>query len=231
MEINNTIFYEGMLYAFKDQVNFGLILRRLIDEFEISEGIYFNINILDGKALNNKPSYRMNENNKHIDIYITNNLMWVFADDVFEYTHLLKKFELKLSNYISKIHVTNKYFVDSIFNSKFSNNLLEINIEGKDIFEFEAETFTGSFINKTFEYRDIINFSDIHIRYLKFQPQKLNAVLTLKYPNVVQFSNYIDYKMYQKLIKSFSAYIYITNRKLLYFNKGEEYEENNNCNC
>ncbi|MGD6844700.1 hypothetical protein ACQCVH_19580 [Bacillus infantis] len=230
METNDNFFYEAMLYAFKDQENFWILLRGLIDEIEISEGIYFNVNILDKKIHNSMYSFRVDQNNDHIQIYIINNLMWMFVEDVFEYAPLLKKVESKLSKYISKIHVTNKYFVDSIFNSNFSNNLLEINIEGEDISEFEAETFTGSFINKTFEYRNIINFSDIHIRYLKFQPLKLNAVLTLRFPNVIQFSDYIDFKMYQNLIKSFSIYIYKTNRKLLYFNKGEGYEEDNNSN-
>ncbi|MCY9136277.1 hypothetical protein MOE66_16680, partial [Bacillus atrophaeus] len=157
MNTNDSIFYEAMLYAFKDQDNFWKSFRRVIDEIEVSEGIYFNINILDKEIQNSLYSFRVDKNNGHIQIYITNNLMWMFVEDVFEYTNLLGKIESKLSKYMSKICVTNKYFVDSIFNSNFSNNLLEINIEGEDISEFEAETFTGSFINKTFEYRNIIN--------------------------------------------------------------------------
>ncbi|MGC2881524.1 hypothetical protein [Bacillus subtilis] len=231
MNTNHSVFYEAMLYAFEDQENFWKSFRRVIDEIEVSEGIYFNINILDKKIQSSLYSFRIYKDNGHIQVYITNNLMWMFVEDVFEYTNLLEKIESKLNEYMSKICVTNKYFVDSIFNSNFSNNLLEINIEGEDISEFEAETFTGSFINKTFEYRNIINLSDIHIRYLKFQPFKLNAVLTLRFPNIIQFSDYINFKMYQNLIKSFSTYIHKTNRKLLYFHKGEGYEENNNNNC
>ncbi|RUL47234.1 hypothetical protein [Lysinibacillus antri] len=230
MKKTDNFFYEAMLYAFKDQENFWIMLRRLIDEIEESEGIYFNVNILEKNLYNRVSSFHTYENNGNIQLCIINNLMWMFVEDVFEYTPLLEKIESKLSKYISKIPVTNKYFVDSIFNSNFSDNLLEINIEGEDISEFETETFTGSFINKTFEYRNIIKFNNIYIRYIKFQPLKLNVALTLRFPNVIQFSDYIDFKMYQNLIKSFSNYIYKTNKKLLYINKGEEYEENNNSN-
>ncbi|OCA86161.1 hypothetical protein [Bacillus sp. FJAT-27986] len=231
MNTNDSIFYEAMLYTFKDQEIFWMKLRRLIDEIEISEGIYFNVNILDNNDTHkNKYSFLMDNKNNHIQIYIINNLMWMFVEDVFEYIPSFQRIESTLSQYMSKIPITNKHFVESIFNSNFSDNLLEINIEGEDISEFEAETFTGSFINKTFEYRSIINSRDIQIRYLKFQPLKLNAVLTLRFPNIIQFSDYIDFKIYQNLIKSLSTYIYKTNRKLLYFNKGEGYEENNDSN-
>jgi len=93
METNDNVFYEAMLYAFKDQENFWIMLRRLIDEIEISEGIYFTVNILDKKIHNNMYSFRGDQNNDHIQIYIINNLMWMFVEDVFEYTPLLKKFE------------------------------------------------------------------------------------------------------------------------------------------
>jgi len=228
--MKNKISNEAVLYTFKKSKNFLNNLTNIVDSFKKDESITITIDILDYSKdkLSEIDKYiqeRFRENiykDAQVNIYLCNNLLWVFTEDVFEYFSILEKMELILGDYISRIDVTNKLFVDSIFNSNFSDNLLEINIDGDDLFEFEEETFTGSFINKTFVYKDIIAYKDIYIRYVKFQPLNLNVVLTLREPNIVQFSNYINKEMHLKLVRSFSLYIYKSNKKLLYFRKGEQ---------
>lgn len=228
--MKNKILNEAVLYTFNKSKGFFNALTNLIDSFKKNEEILINIDLLDYSkdkaSIVDEHYHNMLKNNicedNQVNIYLFYNLLWVCVEDVFEYSSLLEKVELTLGDYISRIDVTDKPFVDSIFKSNFSDNLLEINIDGDDLFEFEEETFTGSFINKTFVYKDIITFKDIYIRYVKFQPLNLNVVLTLREPNIVQFSNYIDKEIHLKLVKSFSLYIYKTNKKLLYFRTGEQ---------
>ncbi|WP_456270912.1 hypothetical protein [Bacillus sp. JZ142] len=219
---NDNFFYEAMLYVLNDQKKFCEIFNQVIEEIQIDEGIYFNLNISSEKDQSSNWSFSTKE---QVQIFVVNNLMWIFVENVFENLDFLEKIESKLSKYISKVSLTNKSFIQLIFNGGFSENLLEIKIEGRDISEFDEDIFIGSFINKTFEFMDIINFKDIHIKYFKIQPIKTNAVLTLRYPNVIQFSDYIDLTTYQKLIMNFSEFIYRTNSC-----EGETDEKNNNRN-
>jgi len=157
-----------------------------------------------------------------LQIYLSNNLIWFFADDIYEYSQIFKEIELEFKSYINKVDVTDKVFVQSIFDSGFSDNLLEVNIDGDDLLEFEEETLTGCFINKSFEYGKIIEYKDINIRYLKIQPYKINVVLTLRRPNIVEFSNHIDRDNHLKLIKDFSLYSYKANKNIIHYKREKE---------
>ncbi|MCY8076773.1 hypothetical protein [Bacillus haynesii] len=221
----NKLFNEGIIYAVNSPSKLLRELEYLINLLE-KQKIIATVNILDNQKNYFKSINKDIEND--IQIYFSNNLLWFFVNDIYECSQILKKIELELKKYISKIYVTDKFFIQSVFRNKFSDNLLEINVGGEDLLEFEEETLTGSFINKSFVYRDVMEFKDIHIRYVKLQPLNLNAVLSLRYPNIVEFSDYIDGKMHLKLIKDFSLHVYDSNKNIIHFKKEKKNEEYNN---
>ncbi|GEM_PF-4629284 len=209
---------EAIIYSTNDENLLFSKLTTLKNDFR-KQNINISINILDVNEISQGNNF-IKDKNINLELYLFKNIFWIFAEDFEEYSILLLKIELNMKNLISKINITNKTFIDSIFKNGLSDNLLEISIDGDDLIEFEEDTLVGSSINKTFEYKNIINFEDIQIKYLKLQPLKLNVVLTFRRPNIVNFSDYIIKNMLIDLIKSVSQFIYETNNKIIYI-KGE----------
>ncbi|MED2794123.1 hypothetical protein P4256_20765 [Bacillus wiedmannii] len=124
-----------------------------------------------------------------INLIIMDRLIWIFGEEVNKSGILSEWFEEFFGKSILPVEITSKKLVSYLFNENFSDNLLEIFIDGEDIYDFESDLLLGSRLNKTIEYNNIMRTNGVHFIYLKLQPKGCNHTLKLRYPNMIEFSN------------------------------------------
>lgn len=156
-----------------------------------------------------------------VSFYLFKKIMWIFVEDIQDNSTLLEKIEETMINSVENILVTNKSILNEIFKSRFSDNLIEVNIGGDDLYEFEESLLVGTYINKSDIYLKLFQDKNIFIHYLKIQPYNIDTVVTMRMPNKIEFEKVINRKDLSYLIISFNKIILTVFKKIIYMDKGE----------
>lgn len=194
-----------------------LFLTRILNERDIMFSfIYTAIELDIIKASNESLS------KPQVNFYLFEKILWVFVEDIQDNFNLFEEIEETMVDSIENILVTNKNILNEIFKSQFSDNLIEANIGGDDLYEFEESLLVGTHINKSDVYLKLFQYTDIFIYYLKIQPCNINTVITLRMSNKIEFEKVINREDLNYLIVSFNKIILTAIEKITYINKGEK---------
>lgn len=164
----------------------------------------------DYESLFNQGKYEYNFPGAKNKFYliITEQVLWMFLHKNENLLYLKTNIEKAFGNSISPINVTDKRFINFIFKENFSNNLMDVTIENLNFLDdLDSESYSGSFINNSDIYDDIMNLNHLEIIHVKFQPVNFNAMVTLRQPNIIQFNQYIRLEVLYELINSLSNQI------------------------
>ncbi|MEF7660154.1 hypothetical protein [Bacillus thuringiensis] len=120
-------------------------------------------------------------------VFYNEKLLWMCSRDL-KQTHLgdIGKFE----EYFKRFEITKKEFVNFLFEKEFSDNLMEMFIDGEYIYDyFEDQLIYGTQLNFSQEYEKIIRNDDIKIIDAKMQPLNISSSITLRNENIIEFNN------------------------------------------
>ncbi|AZS14326.1 hypothetical protein [Paenibacillus lutimineralis] len=136
------------------------------------------------------------------------NLFVIFA----KRSNLLREhiniFENKYKAILDPLKLTQKKFINYLFENDFSENLMEIEIEREDLYDFfDTDFFIGSCINYTSTYKKILNDEEINIKFLKMQPLNSKFTISLINSNLIHFSNDIEKSEAIKLMDQFQLQV------------------------
>ncbi len=227
MNIKEFPFNYGLIYKYLDYKSFYKSLFRLLEQETLKKyessvlvlllGVnthltkFYQTNFKrDYHPLLNQGKYEYNSPDATNKLYliITEQVLWVFLEKNDNFTLLKTNIEIIFENSIAPIEVTNKLFINFLFNENYSDNLLDVTIEGRDFLDnLESESYSGSFINDRYIYEEIMNLSNVEIIHAKFQPTNFNAMVTFRFPNIIEFNQHIKLEVLTELIISLSNQI------------------------
>ncbi|MCY7674921.1 hypothetical protein [Bacillus safensis] len=226
----NTVEFQfdyGVIYKYIDYNSFYNSLFRLLDPEALKKYETSVLVLLLGVNAHLSKSYQTNFNRDYQSLFdqgkyennfpgaknkfyliITEQVLWIFLQKNDKYSYLKRNIENVFENSISPIKVTNKRFIDFLIKGNFSDNLMDLTIEGLTFLDdLESESYSGSFINDSDIYEEIINLNHLEIVHVKFQPLNFNAVVTFRYPNIIGFNQHIRYEILFEIIISLSNQI------------------------
>ncbi|EJR82307.1 hypothetical protein ACQKNT_27310 [Bacillus cereus] len=163
--------------------------------------------LLNGNAKSRQEGWFLNSSMITKDCFILYNeqLLWVFSRGSAE-PRLCEgnKFE----ECFRKFEITEKKFIDFLFEKEFSNNLMEIFVDGECIYDYFEEQFLyGTQLNLSKEYEKIIRKNDVQIIDIKLQPLNMDTTITLRNENIIEFSNKTNLKENLHIINILTKYI------------------------
>lgn len=180
-KLNDCFLREGLLFNLKDQNN-----------LEITKRIkrYDDANFFEGTT--------------PMVLILLKNYIWVLGNN----KNLLKKeihkleMELDLEESFHPVDLTEKKFISYLFESQFSDNLIECYLEGEtEKYDyFESDLLYGSNINESFEFSKIIELEDVTFFYVKIQPKDKNEIITLTRKNIIKFDKNINNKQIKDVL-------------------------------
>ncbi|MEW4372351.1 hypothetical protein [Paenibacillus kandeliae] len=139
---------------------------------------------------------------KDTNFFLFNSLLWIVPN---EGLHLSYNLPRKLKGILEPINIVDKKLIKFFFDSKFSDNLIEMYISGDEDFEvFDQKLIYGEGLNFTFEFKNALKMPDISFEYIKLQPDINNYVLTFRKNNLLQFSKDISKEEFLDLAKAFN---------------------------
>lgn len=217
----------GVIYKYLDHKSFykclfGLLDEETLEKYETSVlvlllGVNTHLSEFyltdfngDYQSLFDKGKYEYNPPDAKNKFYliITEQVLWIFFHEIGEFSHLKENIEKVFENAICPIKVTNKRFIKFLFKEKYSENLMDVTIEGLDFLDnLESESYSGSFLNDSDIYDEIMNLNHVEIIHAKFQPSNFNAMVTFRYPNIIEFNKHIKSNVQTELITSLSNQI------------------------
>lgn len=205
------------VYSFTDVNSFYNKTFKLLDEKreDYLFSLYLNgpnkhlSKIKGAKLINYQKMFERQDeiDSSKINLIITDGLLWILVKETGEFKVRLDYFENFLKDSIAPIEVTNKNFISYLFKENFSDNLLEILIDGEDIYDFESDFLFGSRLNKTIEYNNFIRTEGVYAVYLKLQPKGCNHSITLRNPNTIEFDKNMEMKDFNFLLIELSKKI------------------------
>ncbi|EPZ0458629.1 hypothetical protein [Bacillus sp. CD3-5] len=163
--------------------------------------------LLDGNIKNRQESWFLNSSVITKDCFILYNeqLLWVFSRGSVE-PRLFE--ESNFEEYFEKFQLTEKKFIDFLFEKEFSDNLMEIFVDGECIYDYFEEQFLyGAQLNLSKEYEKVMREDDIQIIDIKLQPLNMDTIITLRNEHVIEFSNKANLKENLHIINILSKYI------------------------
>lgn len=108
---------------------------------------------------------------------------------------------------IKPVNITDKKLIEFFFNCNFSDNLIEMYINGDEEYEFfEKQLINGEGLNYTFEFKKVLNIKSVSFEYIKLQPKFNNYVITLRNKNLLQFNKNLDIKEIFDFVEKFNSY-------------------------
>ncbi|MBT2286833.1 hypothetical protein J7E78_25240 [Paenibacillus polymyxa] len=141
------------------------------------------------KSYNSKVCIKQNEFEKEfisvssesIVLLMFDSLLWIILKDKThnnQYEEHLKVVH-SLPDCLTPVQLTNKKMVQYFFEHDFSNNLMEMFIDGDDEYEyFDKLLIYGEGLNYSSEYKQALKIPEINFEYIKLQPKNSNSVVT-----------------------------------------------------
>ncbi|AIQ21482.1 hypothetical protein NSQ90_00505 [Paenibacillus sp. FSL H7-0737] len=141
------------------------------------------------KSYNSKVCIKQNEFEKEFISVSSENIVLLLFDSIFwiilkdktynnQYEEHLKVVD-SLPDCLMPVQLTNKKMVQYFFEHDFSNNLLEMFIDGDDEYEyFDKLLIYGEGLNYSSEYKQALKIPEVNFEYIKLQPKNSNSVVT-----------------------------------------------------
>ncbi|HFK1530773.1 hypothetical protein CN646_15945 [Bacillus wiedmannii] len=220
-------FNYGVIYKYLDYKYFYKSLFRLLDQETLKKYETSVLVLLLGVNTHLSKSYLTSFNREYQSLFeqgkyeydfpnatnkfyliITEQVLWIFLKKNDKFSNLKTNIEMAFEDSLSPIKITDKLFIDFLFKEKFSDNLIDMTIHGLNFLDnLESESYSGSFINDSEIYEEILNLDHLEIIHVKFQPLNFNAMVTFRYPNIIEFNQHINLDVIIELIISLSNQI------------------------
>ncbi|WP_433948899.1 hypothetical protein [Paenibacillus taichungensis] len=120
---------------------------------------------------------------ENIILLMFDSIFWIILKDESQNNHHIEHFEVvhSLPDCLMPVQLTNKKLIEYFFEHEFSNNLLEMFIDGDDDYEyFDKFLIYGEGLNYSSEYKQALKIPEINFEYIKLQPKNSDSVLTFR---------------------------------------------------
>lgn len=155
--------------------------------------VYLNNGSLDAEDLYNLSTHIINSEkvDSSIRFILVNRTVWFFSDEYQELKNLSKLLIHNNQDLLLPVILTDKKFLNFLFESNFSDNLLELHLGGDIDDKFDSMNLYGSSINNSYEFYKLMEYDEVTVTFAKLQRLHKDEVLTLSHHNNCKFSKHM----------------------------------------